>query len=41
VGVICTLGGMVSKGQIVVELSVKSKEEIFLNFELSADEGQA
>jgi len=41
VGVIGELGGVVSKGQTVVALSVRSKGEIFLNFELSAEEGKA
>ena len=40
VSVVCTLGGVVSKGQTVVPLSVRSKGEIFWNFKLSAKEGQ-
>ena len=39
--VICVLEGVVSKGQTVVALSVRSKREIFLNFELSTKEGKA
>ena len=40
-GVICAHGGLVSKGPTGVALSLQSKGEIFLNFELSTSEGQA
>ena len=41
VGVVCAIGCMVSKSQTVVALGVWSKDQVFLNFEHSAEEGQA
>jgi len=41
VGVVCALGGMVSKGEIVGALGILSKGKIFLKFELTAEEGKA
>ena len=41
VGIVCALGGVVSEGSTFIALSVWSKGEVLLNFELSAEDGQA